>query len=130
MSEDSGSSAGNSNPLADASGEKLISLAALLVAGSWFAFEVIAKEYFVTTAAVAVALLILVLPRLDAEALSAVASTDSLVKLAAYALAALGAVEIVDDLRFGVLDDGAATVIGALVAYAGYVLAFLGARKA
>jgi hypothetical protein len=130
MSEDSGSSAGSNNPLADASGEKLISLAALLVAGSWFVFEVIAEEYFVTTAAVALALLILVLPRLDAEAVSAVAPTDSLLKLAAYALAAIGAVEIVDELRSGVLEGGASTVIGALVAYAGYVLAFLGARKA
>lgn len=130
MSEDSGTSASNSNPLADASGERLISIAAMLVIGSWFVFEIITEDHFVTGVAVALAVLILVLPQLDPDALSAVAPSDSLLKLAAYGLTAVGAVEIVEEIRSGVLDNGAATVIGALVAYAGYVLAFLGARKA
>ncbi|MFW2380677.1 MAG: hypothetical protein ACN4GZ_02880 [Acidimicrobiales bacterium] len=130
MSEDSGPSAVNSNPLADASGEGLISIGAMLVLGSWFVFEIITEDHFVTGIAVALAILILVLPRLDPDSLSAVAPSDSLIKLAAYGLAAVGGVEIIEEIRSGVLDNGAATVIGALIAYAGYVLAFLGARKA
>ncbi len=128
MSEESPTSA-NSNPLTNASSENLISLGALLVAGSWLAFEVIAEEYFVTTVAVALALLVLVLPRIDVGAITDIASIPVFLKAAGYALAAIGVVEIIDEVQGGVFDAGGATVFGALIAYAGYVLAFLGARK-
>ncbi len=128
MSE--GTESSSSNPLQDTSAENLISLAALLVAGSWLIFEVIADEYFVTTVAVAIALLILVLPRIDARAITEIAPVYAFLQLSGYALAAVGVVEIIDEIQGGILDAGGTSIIGALVAYAGYVLAFFGARKA
>ena len=127
MSE-TGSSASN-NPLAGQSGENLVSLGALLIVGSWLIFEVIAEDYFVTTVAVAVGLLILVLPRIDADAITAIAPLSIILKLAGYALAAIGIVEVIDEIQAGVFDGGGSTIAGALIAYAGYVLAFFGARK-
>lgn len=129
MSEESPTSA-TSNPLSDASGENLVSLGALLVAASWLAFEVIAEEYFVTTVAVALALIILVVPRIDADAITDIASIPVFIRAAGYTLAAIGVVEIVDDVQAGIFDADGATIFGAIVAYAGYVLAFFGARKA
>jgi len=129
MSEESSTSA-TSNPLADASGDNLISLGALLVAGSWLIFEVIAEDYFVTTVAVALALLILVLPRIDVDAITNIASVSVFMTAAGYALAAIGVVEIIDEIQGGIFDAGGSTIFGAIVAYAGYVLAFFGARQA
>ena len=128
MSEESPTSA-SSNPLANAAGENLISLGALLVAGSWLAFEVIAEEYYVTTVAVALALLVLVLPRIDVGAITDIASIPVFLTAAGYGLAAIGVVEVIDEVQSGVFDAGGATIFGAIVAYAGYVLAFLGARQ-
>lgn len=110
------------------SGENLITLGALLVLGSWIVFEVIAEEYFVTTVAVVLAGAIVALPRFDVDAITAVAPVSAFLTAGAYALALSGVVELVGDVQFEVF-DGAAATIGALVAYAGYVLAFVGARS-
>ena len=128
MTEQSDAS-GSNNPLAGQSGENLVSLGALLVVGSWLIFEVIAEDYFVTTAAVGLGLLILILPRFDVEGITAIASVSAFLKLAGYALAFIGVVEIIDEIQGGILDAGGSAIIGALVAYAGYVLAFFGARQ-
>ena len=98
--------------------------------GSWLIFEVIAEEYFVTTVAVALGLIILILPRFDVDAISAIAPLVAFLKVAGYALAFVGVVEIIDEIQAGIFDNGASTVIGALVAYAGYALAFFGAKQA
>jgi hypothetical protein len=129
MSEESGSNASN-NPLAGQSGENLVSLGALLVIGSWLIFEVIAEDYFVTTVAVGLGLLILILPRFDIDAITDIAPVPAFLKLAGYALALIGVVEIIDEIQGGILDAGGSAILGALIAYAGYVLAFLGARQA
>lgn len=128
MSE--GTESSSTNPLQDASPENLISLAALLVIGSWLVFDVIADNYSVTAAAASIALLIIVLPRIDARAITEIAPVYAFLRLASYLLAAVGIVEIVDDIEGGILDAGGSSIFGALVAYAGYVLAFVGARKA
>lgn len=128
MSDESGSGA-SSNPLAGQSGENLISLGALLVLGSFVIFELIAEEYVLTTVAVALALFIVALPRIDADAITAIAPIGTFLRLAGYLLAAIGVIEIVDDIQANLFDAGGSTIFGALVAYAGYVLAFLGARQ-
>ncbi len=129
MSEQGGSSASN-NPLAGQSGENLISLGALLVLGSFVIFELIAEDYFLTTVAVGLALFILALPRIDVDAITAIAPTGAFLKVAAYFLASIGVIEIIDDIQASLFDAGGSTIFGALVAYAGYALAFYGARQA
>jgi hypothetical protein len=110
------------------SAENLITLGALLVLASWILFEVIARDYFVTTVAVVLAGAIVALPRFDVEAIKAVAPVSAFLTAGAYALALTGVVELVDDIRYESF-DGASATIGALVAYAGYVMAFVGARS-
>lgn len=128
MSEETGSAA-NNNPLADQSGDTLVMWGALAVVAAWVIFEVISEEYFLTTATVALALVIAVIPRIDEKAISGLASPAAFMKLAGYGLVALGVVELVSDLRNNLFDAGGGTIIGALVAYAAYALVFVGARK-
>lgn len=110
------------------SAENLITLGALLVLASWIIFEVIAEDYFVTTVAVVLAGAIVALPRFDVDAITAVAPVSAFLTAGAYALALTGVVELVGDVQFEVFDSASST-IGALVAYAGYGLAFVGARS-
>jgi hypothetical protein len=99
------------------------------VLASWIIFEVIAEEYFIATATVAVALLIAVVPRIDTKVVTALGSAAGFMVVFGYLLVASGVVEFVADMRNNIFDAGGATIFGALVTYVGYVLAFLGARK-
>ena len=117
------SSSGSGN----SSGVALIWIGAALVLGVWIIFEVITTEYFVTTVALVIAAAVLLLPRLAPDAIKAVAPLEALTKLGGYSLAFAGVVEVLSDLRFEVF-DGFAAVLGGLIAYVGYVLAFVGAR--
>lgn len=128
-SEESASSAG-SNPLAEQSGETLVMWGALVVLASWIIFDVITDEYGVSSLAVVLALLIVAIPRIDKDAITGVASMEAFAKAAGYGLAVAGVVELVSDMDSNIFDAGGATIFGAIVAYVGYVLAFLGARKA
>lgn len=110
------------------SAENPITLGALLVLALWIIFEVIAEDYFVTTVAVVLAGAIVALPRFDVDAITAVAPVSAFLTAGAYALALTGVVELVGGIQFEVF-DGASSTIGALVAYAGYGLAFVGARR-
>lgn len=109
------------------SGVAMVSLGAALVVGAWLLFELIATEYFVTTVAVVIAGLVIGLPRLAPGALAEIAPPDVFARVGGYALAIVGVVELLEDLRFDNF-DGFISVVGGLVAYAGYALAFLGAQ--
>lgn len=126
--EDAGSPAANTTgSTAGSSGVAMVSLGAALVVGAWLLFELIATEYFVTTVAVVIAALIIGLPRLAPGALAEIAPPPVFARVGGYALAIVGVVELLEDLRFDNF-DGFISVVGGLVAYAGYVLAFVGAR--
>ncbi len=127
MAEETGSSAGN--PLAEQSGDTLVMWGALAVLASWIVFEVIAEEYFVSTLSTALAIFLVALPRLDGDAIKNLAKPASIAKFFGYLLVCAGVVEFVADMRGNIFDRGAAAIIGALVAYAGYALTFIGARK-
>lgn len=128
MSEETGPTT-NNNPLADQSGDTLVMWGALAVLAVWVIFEVIAEDYFLGTATVALAIVIALVPRIDAKAISALTSPAAFMKLAGYGLVALGVVELVSDLRNNLFDAGGGTIIGALVGYAAFALTFFGARK-
>lgn len=110
------------------SGVALVWIGAALILAVFVVFEVIAAEYFVTTTAVVLAAGILVLPRLAPDAIGAIATLPAVTKVLGYLLAFSGVVELLDDVRFDVLDEFVA-IVGALVAYAGYGLAAYGARS-
>lgn len=111
-------------------GFDLVTIGALLVLASWFIFDVLTDDYLVATVAVGFALILVLLPRIDEGAVTAFASVPAFLKLVGYALALIGAVEIVNDLESNLFDAGGATIFGALVAWVGYVAAFIGARQA
>ncbi len=111
-------------------GLDLVTIGALVVLASWVIFDLITDDYLVGTVAVALALIIAVLPRLDSGAITAFAPVPAFLKLAGYSLALIGAVEILTDLESSFFDWGGASIFGALVAWAGYVIAFVGARQA
>ena len=76
------------------------------------------------------AVLAVLLPRISRESVEKIADVSVLMKAVGYGLAIIGAFTIIEDLRFldSALDDFT-EIIGALVAYAGFILAFLGARS-
>lgn len=110
------------------SGEGLVALAGIVILAVWLIFEVIAKEYSVTTLAIVLALLAAVLPRMKREDVEKVQRLPILMKVIGYGLVVVGIVEIIDDISYGVYDS-IFGVIGALVAYAAYAMAFMGARS-
>jgi hypothetical protein len=111
-------------------GLDLVTIGALVVLASWLIFDVITDDYPMATVAVALALIIAVLPRFDSGAITAFAPVPAFLKLAGYSLALIGAVEILTDIENSFFDWGGASIFGALVAWAGYVIAFVGARQA
>lgn len=110
------------------SGEGLVALAGIVILAVWIIFEVIAKEYGVTTLAIVLALLAVVLPRMKREDVEKVQRLPILMKVIGYGLVVVGIVEVIDDISYGVYDS-IFGVIGALVAYAAYAIAFMGARS-
>ncbi len=116
----------STDPLAGQSGATLISWGALAVLASWLVFDVALDEYGVTPMAVLFGLAVTLLPRIDGAFVS---SLGWFTKLVGYGLALTGVVEFLADIDSNVFDSGPA-IVAALACYAGYVLAFLGARKA
>lgn len=126
MTEEQGSTSGSPN----VAGLDFVTLGALVVLASWIIFDVITDDYLVATVASALAAAIVLLPRVDAGAITSIAPLSAFLKLAGYTLAVVGLVELVNDIESNLFDAGGATIFGALVAYVGYVLAFVGARNA
>lgn len=109
-------------------GQSLVFIGALLSLGTYLVFELILDEYFQFVTTLVAAALIVLVTRVGRPWLAQLAPVPVLVKALGYTLAVSGAFDLLGDLRFGRLDD-AVSIIGGLVAYAGFVLAFIGARS-
>lgn len=129
-SEDTGEVAGEADggPGDFSTGEGLVTLAGFVLLGVWLIFEVITDDYGLSHLAIALAATAVILPRVDREKVEAFHPLGSLMKVLGYAIAIVGASEIITDLETGIYGDFM-TVLGALLAYAGFVVAFLGARS-
>ena len=135
-SEGAESSSGQETSAADlagttgdfSSGEGMVALAGIILLGNFFVFELIMGEYFISYVLLLLAVAAAVLPRLRRESVEAFHPLGHFMKVIGYAIVVLGAFEILDDIRFDGYDE-AADIFGALVAYAGYAVAFLGARS-
>lgn len=112
------------------SGEGLVALGGGIVLACYLLFDVILAEYGVRYLAVLFAILAVVLPRMSSGFAARIAPLPVLMKSLGYLLAIVGVITIVENIRFasGALDSFT-EILGALIAYAGFTAAFLGARS-
>lgn len=110
------------------SGEGMVALAGIILLVNFVIFELIMAEYFISYALLLLAVGAALLPRLRRESVEAYHPLGQVMKVIGYSIVILGVFEVLDDIRFDGYDEAAA-IIGALVAYAGYAVAFLGARS-
>ncbi len=109
------------------SGETMVMIGGVLVLASYVIFGLIANEYHQYIVQLVAAVFAVLLPTVNKEAVGRVAPFPDVMKVLGYTIAVGGLFEFLFDVRFGILDDFMA-IAGAVVAYAGYVLAFIGAR--
>lgn len=110
-------------------GEGMVAIGGIIILVVWLLFEVILEEYGVPHIAILLAAGAAILPRLNRDSVEKVLSLPSLMKVIGFGLVIVGVIELVEDMRNGILSTDAATVIAALAAYAGYAVAFMGARS-
>jgi hypothetical protein len=110
------------------SGETMVAAGAALVLASYVIFSLILRDYGQSAVSITAAIFVLVLFQMKPAWVSAIAPLPVLLKTLGYIIATVGVLEFLGDIRSEILDN-ASTIIGAIVAYAGYVLAFLGARS-
>ena len=111
------------------SAQGMVALGGLILIVVWLIFDVIIEEYGVPRVALLLAATAAILPRLNRDSFEKVHPLPILMKMIGYGLALLGVFVIVEEVVGGVLGRDAGTIIGALLAYAGYVVAFMGARS-
>lgn len=111
-------------------GQGMVALSGIILLAVWLIFEVITDDYGVATLTILLAAAAAILPRVNRASVEVYHSLSSLMKAIGYALAILGVVDIVGDLETSAFSDiGGLTLLAALLTYAAYVIAFLGARK-
>lgn len=112
------------------SGEGLVAFAGMVVVAAWIIFGVLANTYWVAWLALVPAIAAVLLPRLDRANVERIHPLPLLMKVLGYAIALVGLLTIIEDVRFaGSQLDEIFEIIGALVTYAGFVMAFFGARQ-
>lgn len=112
------------------SGEGLVAFAGMVLVAAWVIFGVLANTYWVGWLAVIPAIAVVLLPRLDRASVERYHPLPLLMKVLGYVIALVGVLTIIENVRFaGSALDEVFEVIGALVTYAGFAMAFLGARQ-
>ena len=111
------------------SSEGMVALGAGLLIASYLIFGLILNDYWVGWMALLFAVFALLLPRVDRGFVEQIAPLPVLMKAVGYTIAILGVFAIVEDIRFaGSALDSFSEILGALLAYGGYAIVFLGAR--
>lgn len=112
------------------SSEGMVSFGGGLLIAAYVIFEFIWEEYFFSFFLVLLAVLAVVLPRASRAFVEKIAPLSVLMKAVGYMIAIIGILTITWDIRHAtsVLDD-VPEILGALVAYAGFAIAYLGARS-
>jgi hypothetical protein len=110
------------------SGEGMVALAGLIIIGVWLIFEVLTRQYSLTTFAIVLGAGAALIPRMSPEAVAKIMPVPAVMKVLGYTLVLVGVIEVVTDIRIGIYDSPMA-VLGALIAYGAYGLAFMGARQ-
>lgn len=110
------------------SGEGMVSVAGMLLLAIWLIFDVFLDDWGLADLELMLAFAVVVLPRMNRDKVAKFHPLPTIMKIAGYALAILGAFYIIEALEEGFYDD-ALTIIAALGSYAAYAIAFLGARS-
>lgn len=108
-------------------GEGMVALGGAIIAAV-YVLELFLKDYGVHTTGLVIAIVVIGLPRLDRAFVEKVAPLPVLMRLGGYLLGVAGVIQILSDLSGGNLDPFVAA-IAAIATYAGYTVAFLGARS-
>lgn len=110
------------------SGEGLVAFAGMILIAIWIIFDLAINNYGMDNTIAVIASLAVILPRLDRGKVERIQPLPVLMKIVGWALAIFGVIEFLTDVRGGQLDE-LGTVLAALIAYAAYVMAFIGARQ-
>lgn len=110
------------------SGEGMVALAAMIMLGVWLIFDVFLDEFGLAAIELLLATVAVVVPRLNPAAVEKVNTVPVIMKVIGYAIAIVGAFFVIEAIEEGFYND-ALTIIGALITYAAYAVAFLGARS-
>lgn len=109
------------------SGEGLVALAGWVLIGIWVIFDVFLDDYGIATLTLLFAALVVMAPRMP-DKVAKVHPVPVVMKVAGYALALIGVVAVVEAVEEGFFEE-AATIIAALLEYAAFAAAFIGARQ-
>jgi hypothetical protein len=110
------------------SGEGLVAFAGMVLLAVWVIFDIIVNEYGMDNLVPVLAFVAILLPRLDRATVERVLPLPLAMKLTGWAIVLIGVVEVIIDVRFNAYED-LASILGALGAYAGYAMAFVGVRQ-
>ncbi len=110
------------------SGEGMVALAGMIMLGVWLIFDVFLDEFGLSDLEFLMAVTAVVVPRLDRDKVERINTVPVIMKATGYAIAIVGAFYVIRAVEGGFYDD-ALTIIGALITYAAYAVAFFGARS-
>lgn len=108
-------------------GEGMVALGGAIVALVYI-LELFLDDYSVHLTGLTIAIVVVGLPRLDRDFVEKIAPLPVLMKLGGYLLGVAGVIQILSDLAQGNFDPFVAA-LAAIATYAGYAIAFLGARS-
>lgn len=114
--------------MAGMSGETMVMAGAALVLASYLIFQLISRDYGQSAVTITAAILILALFQFRPVWVTAIAPIPVLLKTLGLILATVGLLQFLGDVRSEIFDDFG-TILGAVITYAGFILAFLGARS-
>ena len=108
----------------------MIAVAGWLLIGEYLIFGLLMNEYWVGWLTLIPAIAVVVLPRLREPFTDRIAPLPTVIKTLGYLIAVLGALTIIEDIRFASSAyDDVWDIIGSLILYGAAALAFLGARS-
>jgi hypothetical protein len=110
------------------SGEGMVALAGMIMLGVWLIFDVFLDDFGLASIELLLATTAVVVPRLNPNSVEKIGTVSTVMKVTGYAIAIVGAFFVIEAIEEGFYDD-ALTIIAALITYAAYAVAFLGARS-
>jgi hypothetical protein len=110
------------------SGEGLVAFAGIVLLLLWLIFDVLLDDYGLGDITVLIAFVVVIIPRLNPDSVARVMPVAVVMKTLGYVLAILGAITFIGHMEDGFF-EGFSSIIAALISYAGFVMAFIGARQ-
>lgn len=106
----------------------MVALSGMIILGVWLIFDVFLDDFGFAIMELLLATIAVAVPRINREAVEKVNTVPVIMKTTGYAIAIVGAFFVIEAIEEGFY-SGASTIIAALITYAAYAIAFLGARS-